>query len=331
MNLSQTEIALFYKLWYELNWNINQKHGIVPTFDKPVYGKPADQQAFFSIRNEMWKNPHWIDEFLSEHEFGSLTESEYGIITRWRKEFVSSSFLIMQHTSKYSVFMNADKNDKNDTLYGVCGISNSFKEMIPTAALPFMVETVLIPFKDKIIYDSLLNTFNVSFGRNMRSGFKASYDAIKKKLGVIEQLGVAPVIEVQKKKVLQPGDVDTKGVNVPKSMAARYVEIAKVIEEYCDLKLNQGYKEVCLEVLAKLARKRPSPLVSGRTNTWACGIVYTVGAYNGVFDKSEPNHLVDREVADWFGIAMRTASSQMDKIDELLGLSYSRMDITIRE
>jgi hypothetical protein len=40
---------------------------------------------------------------------------------------------------------------------------------------------------------------------------------------------------------------------------------------------------------------------------------------------------VDSEVADWFGIAKRTASNQMDKIDELLGLSYSRMDITVRE
>ena len=328
MNLSQTEIALFYKLWYELNWSINQKHGIVPAFDKPVYGKPADQQAFVAIRTEMWKKPHWIDEFLNEHEFGGLNELECAIIKRWRNEFVSSRFLIMQHTAKYSVFMSADKND---TLYGVCGISNSFKEMIPASMLPFMVETVLIPFKDRIIYDSLLNTFNVSFGRGMRNSFKATYDSVKKKRGIIEQIGVAPAIEVKKTKVSQPGDVDVKGANVPKSMAGRYAEIAKVIENYCDLKLNQGYKDVCLEVLAKLARKRPSPLVSGRINTWACGIVYTVGAYNGAFDKSEPNHLVDNEVADWFGISKRTASNQMDKIDELLGLSYSRMDVTIRE
>jgi len=330
MNLSQTDISLFYKLWYELNWSINQKHNIVPEFDKPTYGQRVDQQAFFTIRNELWKHPHWIDEFLINNEFGNFNEVERGILSRWRNEYVQGRFLIMQHTSKYSVFMNTDKND---ILYGVCGISNSFKEMIPTAALPLMVETVLIPFKDRIIYDSLFNPYNISFGRGIREGFKESYNASKKKWGIIEQMGVVPAIvpDAKKKKAVQAGEVDTKGANVPKAMAARYAEIAKVIEVYCDLKLNDGYKNVCLEVLAKLARKRPSPLVSGRANTWACGIVYTVGAFNGAFDKSKPDRLADSEVAEWFGVAKRTASNQMDKIDELLGLSYSRMDVTVRE
>jgi hypothetical protein len=146
-------------------------------------------------------------------------------------------------------------------------------------------------------------------------------------------MGIEPVIAVtaKKKTTVQVVEVDTGGANVPKAMASRYMEIAKVIEVYCDLKLNDEYKEVCLEVLAKLARKRPSPLLSGRTNTWACGVVYTVGVFNSAFDKTKQNHLVENEVADWFGIAKRTASSQMNKIDELLGLSYSRMDVTVRE
>jgi hypothetical protein len=105
----------------------------------------------------------------------------------------------------------------------------------------------------------------------MRNGFKGSYDAAKKKMGIIEQMGVEPTIAVaaKKKNPTQEGDIDTGGANVPKAMASRYMEIAKVIEVFCDLKLTDGYKEVCLAVLAKLARKRPSPLVSGRTNTWA--------------------------------------------------------------
>lgn len=305
MNLSQTDISLFYKLWYELNWSINQKYGIVPGFDKPIYGQRVDQQTFITIRNELWKNPHWIDEFLSDNEFGNLNEVERGMLSRWRNEYVQGRFLIMKHTNKYSVFMNTDQNG---TLYGVCGISNSFKDLIPAAALPLMVETVLIPFKDKIICDSLLNTYNVSFGSGMRGEFKESYNIAKKKLGIIEQMGVAPVIVpgAKKARIAQAGAVDTKGAHVPKAKAERYGSIAKVIEVYCDLKLNDGYKDVCLEVLAKLARKRPSPLVSGRVNTWACGIVYTVGAYNGAFNKSKPDCLVDSEVAEWFGVSKRT-------------------------
>lgn len=273
MKLSESDIALFFKLWYALTWGINQKHGIVPAFDKPTYGQRADKQIVVSIRNELWKNPHWIDEFLSDNEYGELNEVERGILSRWRNEYVQGRFLIMQHTGKYSVFMNTGENKE---LYSVCGISDSFRDMIPTSALPLMVETVLLPFKDRIIYDSLLNTFNIAFGRNIRSGFKESYNAAKKKSGIIEQMGAAPVVvvETKKKKIAPAEKADTKGANVPMAMAARYLDVEKALEAYCDEKLNDGYKEVCLAVLAKLARKRPSPLVSGRANTWACGIIY---------------------------------------------------------
>jgi hypothetical protein len=184
MNLSQDDIVLFYKLWYTLNWSINRKYGIVESFEKPSYGQRVDQQIFVTIRNELWKNPHWINEFLNDNEYGELNEMERGILARWQNEFVTGRFLIMQHTAKYSVFMNADKNSQ---LFGVSGISDSFKEMIPASSLPLMIETVLLPFKDRIIYDSLMNYYNVSFGSGMRSGFKASYDAAKKKYGILNR------------------------------------------------------------------------------------------------------------------------------------------------
>lgn len=329
MNLSESDIVLFYKLWYALIWGINQNHGIVSPFEKPIYGQRADQQILLAVRNELWQNPHWIDEFLEDNEFGEFNEAERGILTRWRNEFVRGSFIIMQHTKKYSVFMD----DKSKTLYGVNGISDSFRDMIPSSALPIMVKAVLIPFKDRIIYDSQLDVFNITFGSGMRSRFKETYNATKKKTGIIENMGVLPMITVgeKTKKPVKAGEPDTKGANVPKAMSARYVEIAKVIETYCDEKLSDGYKEVCLEMLAKLARKRPSPLLSGRTNTWACGIIYTVGVYNDLFNKSNPHYIVNSEMADWFGIAKRTASNKMNEIDELLGLSYARMNITVEE
>ena len=50
---------------------------------------------------------------------------------------------------------------------------------------------------------------------------------------------------------------------------------------------DDDFKPLCLKALAKLCRKRPSPLVSGKARTWAAGIVYAIGQQNFIFDRSQ--------------------------------------------
>ena len=69
-------------------------------------------------------------------------------------------------------------------------------------------------------------------------------------------------------------------MSVPKNMQEKYDEIAGLIEPFCDDWLNEEYKALCLHALEKLCRKRPSPLLSGRTRTWAGGILHAVGHTN---------------------------------------------------
>jgi len=100
------------------------------------------------------------------------------------------------------------------------------------------------------------------------------------------------------------------------------MEVAEIIKTFCDEKLNDDdYKRICLEALAKLCRKRPSPLQSGKARTWACGIVYAIGSNNYIFDKSQPHHMTATDIARWFGLAKSTAGSKANEISNLLGLN----------
>ena len=56
--------------------------------------------------------------------------------------------------------------------------------------------------------------------------------------------------------------------------------IAGLVDAFCKEHLNDEYAVLCRRLIEKLARKRPSPLVSGKPNTWACGIVRTLGWVN---------------------------------------------------
>ncbi|MDR1991903.1 MAG: DUF6398 domain-containing protein [Nitrososphaerota archaeon] len=333
MYLSRSEVELFYKLWCTLTWTINQKHKIVPAFKKPVYGEHINTEPIIAIREKLWENPQWIDEFLDEKGSNELNENEREILRDWRKKFIKDKFIVVKHLATYSVFMTFDDPAK---LYGVYGISNPIRETAPND-VPFIVETILLPFEDKIIYDSLLVTYKISFGKNAREDINDSYKQIKEKTGIIETIGIPPTpikpqTVTKKPKSTPPNTpaIDTKGANVPKAMATRYVEIAELIEKTCDEKLNAEYKEICLNALVKLCRKRPSPLITGRAQTWACGIIYAIGSNNFIFDKSQPMNVTASEIAEWFNLSKSTAGNKAAEVNKLLGLSYFNTEFQLK-
>jgi len=108
------------------------------------------------------------------------------------------------------------------------------------------------------------------------------------------------------------------------------MEIAEIIESFCDENLNDEYKEICLRALQKLCRKRPSPLTSGKARTWACGIVYAIGSNNFIFDKSQPLSMTATAIAEWFGLSKSTAGSKAAEINKLLNLSYFNTEFSLQ-
>jgi hypothetical protein len=58
-------------------------------------------------------------------------------------------------------------------------------------------------------------------------------------------------------------------------------EIVGLVDAFCREHLNEEYAVLCRRLTEKLARKRPSPLVSGKPQTWACGIVRTIVSIAG--------------------------------------------------
>lgn len=111
-------------------------------------------------------------------------------------------------------------------------------------------------------------------------------------------------------------------MSVPKVMQAKYDELAAIIEPYCEEYLNQEYKEICIHVLEKLCRKRPSPLNSGRAMTWAAGIVYAVGQNNWIFDKSQKLHMTAEELVAPLGVAKSTAATKAAEIRKMLKIDH---------
>ncbi len=74
---------------------------------------------------------------------------------------------------------------------------------------------------------------------------------------------------------------------VPKIVPPKFDEIVALIDVVCREHLTDEYATVARALATVLGRKRPSPLLHGHTRTWACGIGYTVGSVNFLFDPTQ--------------------------------------------
>ena len=110
-------------------------------------------------------------------------------------------------------------------------------------------------------------------------------------------------------------------MNIPIQMRPIYGELAEMISDYCGRFLSEDYRVLCLRLLEKLCRKCPSPLLNGRRNTWAAGIVYAIASNNFVFDKSMPIHRTADELSRPFGVAPSTAGNKAAEIRKLVRIT----------
>ena len=102
-------------------------------------------------------------------------------------------FYIERFLKRYTIFI------KDAEVYGVLGLREDFEEVVPRSRLPLYVETALVPFKGKIVYDGLFQAYNIYFGGRTKRNLRESYMRAKQNNRIIESLEPAQK-ETQRKK-----------------------------------------------------------------------------------------------------------------------------------
>lgn len=119
---------------------------------------------------------------------------------------------------------------------------------------------------------------------------------------------------------------------VPVAVRPVVEEITAITDEFCAECLDAEYTQLCRRLTAKLARKRPSPVVRGDRRIWAAGIVYVIGRVNLLSDPSQLLHLRTDEMAGALGVKQQTMANKGRLIIDTLRISvmdpeWSRQDM----
>jgi hypothetical protein len=179
--LLEQEVALFYKLYWSLLFYANLKIDKFRDITQPTDFRKKKPEDIKRSRY-MFNRIELISSFVKENPF-KFTSEELAIIESWKKP-VRDKFLIVKHCPEYTIIMGG----KPSRLYGVIGLMSSFSEMFPNEYLPVMAEMILLPFKDKIVYDGIIETYNVLFGRQFRKDIEQEYKEIEIRYGIITSL-----------------------------------------------------------------------------------------------------------------------------------------------
>lgn len=116
--------------------------------------------------------------------------------------------------------------------------------------------------------------------------------------------------------------VELDELKIPKGLRPVAEEIVQITDELCAQLLDAEYADLARQAVAKLARKRPSPLVSGRRGTWAAAVVYALGQVNFLFDASSEPHATPDELSAASGVAKSTMSSKAKQVRDLLKMDH---------
>jgi len=116
---------------------------------------------------------------------------------------------------------------------------------------------------------------------------------------------------------------DLGELRIPVAMRTTAEEVIALTDKVCADLLDEEYADLARQVTARLARKRPSPLQSGRAATWAGGVVWALGQVNFLFDRSTEPYVAHDDLADAFGLSKSTLGQKAKQIRDMLRMTWA--------
>jgi len=179
--LPQTEC--FYTVWKSLLFFVNRQRQLVPNLLEADPDAQLSVPEAFEIRQTLWEDETLLDDFITQNP-AQLSVENLTLVASWKNRR-AGSFFIFKHLKKHSIFID----DGHGDVFAVKGLVNSIEDVVGPY-LPVLVDAVLLPFGDEIIYDSLMQPYNISFGSGIRGNLKATYDDAKERGAILTALAV---------------------------------------------------------------------------------------------------------------------------------------------
>ena len=122
-----------------------------------------------------------------------------------------------------------------------------------------------------------------------------------------------------------------RSLRIPESLRHDVAQIFTFSDPFCAEHLDAEYGELVRKLVAKLARKRPSPLARGDLLIWAAAAIYAVGSVNFLFDRTQRPHLTSDDLSALTGVPKSTLANKAKLIRDVLRIGQLEPEFCRRE
>jgi len=184
LQLPARDVDLFYDLYFPFLAYANEKTHALPGQSLPEKPKRMYMEDASAIRDRLYERPELIDSYISENPH-RLGQAHLDIVRSWRG-YVKGRFVVMRHLKEHTVFLSTEGQQM---AFGVLGLREPL-EAILGQRLPVLVDAVLLPSRDRIVYDGILHPYSVLFGAGIKREMKEGYEMAVAKYGIVTSLPV---------------------------------------------------------------------------------------------------------------------------------------------
>lgn len=178
MTLDPQDYKQYLETSLQLLYYVGKTSKVFPA--KTSYEEFLKLNSKFECRQAMYKNMNLLDEHLQAYK-GKLSTDQTKIILGYKKK-IQSNFVVFRYLKQFAIFMNIE----NNKFYTVTALGEPFDNFFPQ--LPVICGAVILPFKNKIIYDGFLTGGSVHVGSHMKAEINEDYKKAKQEKQIITTL-----------------------------------------------------------------------------------------------------------------------------------------------
>lgn len=181
--LSPADAGLFFRLLWALQSYVNDRLGLLPGITSPEQYASVPSEEKLAVRQALWDDPTLLEAFLVSNP-ADLPPEELQVVRTWQGR-LTGDYYILRYLKRQTIFLSAGQADR---VYGVLGLFDPIEAVMGWRPLPIRVKGVLLPFKGRIVYDGLLESYAITFGSGIRRELNELYQRAKQQGAIIESL-----------------------------------------------------------------------------------------------------------------------------------------------
>ncbi len=170
--LDKKDAKLFYKIYLALLDYTNQLYKIKKNL-KIHKQQDINPLEIMDIVEKFWENKEEvITEFCLANPY-KFNDEEINLTNDFKKG-IRGVYILAKYEKEYTAFLNEDK------AYMVKGINCNIDNLISYKKLPIALITTILPFKNVLVYDSLISEFNIQMGNEFEKMALNEYSKLMK-------------------------------------------------------------------------------------------------------------------------------------------------------